>query len=417
MLSLLKGFRRRGGIAVFMSGTSGKVLSLLVAILIARWLEPEVYGYISYSVLVISGLIPFAGGGFDTALLRYGAIAGSEDERQSLSKYALTRGIMISSIMLLCIGVLASPICARMPGSLPYFYIIMFMLTGDYLFRCLTTHLRIFKKNEKFALLAFSRAVLLLFIVAFMVPFLHGYGYVLALAFSPFLSVLLFIKHWQGIPSADTKIIATPRKVLWRFAIYIGVGAVLSRMQFFIDGVVVGNMIEGSEALAQYRVASLIPMTLLIVPAMFFNTEYVHITENHGDRAYILGYLKRYWLLALALSVVMIVVSQLLGDWIVPLIFGQKYAASAPLFKMLIFGICGAFILRQPFGNLLNASGRAELNVANAAASVLVTLYLLMLLISEYGLLGAATATALSLWISGLLSTALYFTLVFPNLK
>jgi len=410
-------FRKRGGLAVFASGIGGKVISLLVAIVIARWLDPEVYGHISYAVIVVGALLPFSGGGFDTALLRYGAVAMDEDEKRALSKYALTRGMMLSVALLAVVAALAEPICGKKAESLPYLYIIMFLLLGDYIFRGIEVHLRIFKKNRIMAMMSFCRAGALLLLVLCLVPFIDGTGYAYALASAPLLVAMFFLVYLRNIRGADTSKISTSRPELWRFAILIGLGSILSRFQFFMDGIIVGNLIDDPEALAHYRVASLLPINLLMIPAMFFQSEYVHITENHDKRSFIVGYLKRYGLLAMGLSFGLIAVTQLFGELIITLIFGLKYASSAPLFKVLIFGLSGAYLLRQPFGILLNASGRADLNVVNSVISTVVTLSLLVYLILTYGLMGAAVGTAIAIWVSGFLSLFAYLIFVFPKLK
>ncbi|OOE39373.1 hypothetical protein BZG09_16900 [Salinivibrio kushneri] len=112
----------------------------------------------------------------------------------------------------------------------------------------------------------------------------------------------------------------------------------------------------------------------------------------------------------------MITFTQLCGEELILLLFGNKYFESVEVFKILSLGVCGSFLLRQPFGILINVSGRPSFNLINGILVLISTVLLLYFLVPKYGVVGAAYSSAIMLWGSGLLSLLTYYLFVFKRL-
>ena len=417
LITFLNQFHKRGGLEVFFSGIAGKLASLATSVVVARLLNRADYGLVSYALVIVLAIMPFSGGGMDTSLLRYGAISDSESEKGALFRFTLRSGLLLSFGITGVLLLLSKVICAKQPDALPYFQIFLLLVFGEFLLRMLQAQLRIHMLNRVYALVGFLRAILILALVLSLTPGFGALGYTLALVGAPLMVCFLFARYFWDHTGSQDHWFSSSRSELWRFGLLIGFGAILSRSQFYLDSIMVGNLISDTEALAQYRVACLLPLNLLALPTMFFNSEYVYITKIHADRNFVLQYLCRYEMLALLVCAVMVAATLFFAEEIILLIFGAKYLDSANLLKILVIGLCGAFLLRQPFGNLLNASGKANLNVVNAVLSVVMTVVLLSLLIPKFGTVGAAACTAATLWLSGILGAGMYFTVIFPKLK
>ena len=417
MRQLLKGYISRGGISIVISGVSVKLISLMVLALLARYLDKMEYGNLTYAVLVVSLLSPVVAGGFSRAFLRYGALCKTEEDvselYDSLHRYGLLASVALSIVFFLS----ASWISQGWPDAVIFLRILCWLFVAEYLLQMLNSYFRIRQMTRRFAIVNFSRAVCLALITLMLIFFISGKGYALAMVLAPLIVFVLqrgysiggFLKVGQSVVLKDPG--------FWSFLRFVSISAPLNSGSLLIGGIVVGAMLENAVLLAQYRVASLIPMTLLLLPKMFFTSEFVHITKNHESRSFVINYLKQYSFLMLSVSTVAILVSQLLGHQIITLIFGEKYSDSAHLFQIMTIGLCGALLLRQPFGVLLNSSGRAGLNMVNTLISTVLSLVLLAYLISLYGVVGAAYGVAISFWLSGLIGLAMYFLIVFPKLN
>jgi len=83
------------------------------------------------------------------------------------------------------------------------------------------------------------------------------------------------------------------------------------------------------------------------------------------------------------------------APWLIPLFYGDAYAASVPVFQVLaIYAMSTSISLLV--SNLLDYTGRARRRAINLTLSVLLNVALNILLIPQYGATGAATATAVS---------------------
>ena len=417
MDNVIVGYFRRGGLAILSSGFLVKGISLALSIFLARMISKENYGNVVYALLVVNLLRPIASSGFANTFLRYGSICKSEEEKDGLLAQLFKLGLFSSLVMTGLLLLLSWSVCSNKPDSLVYFWILTGSVVTDYLLQMLGAYFRIRSKSRSFAVMNVMRSVALACVaVAFV--FLYGaYGYAVALVVAPLVAFLLMGGFRSMVSSRGASVVRTTHPGMGKFWAFASVSAMISNGAFLIDGVIVGNMLSDPELLAQYRVAGLLPINLMIIPSMFFTSEYLHIAKNHESRSFVIKYLKEYMMIATALSLSVLLVSELLGEWLITLIFSEKYVDSAPLFKILIYGLCGAFILRQPFGVLINASGRSDLNLLSAVTTIIITVARLFYLIQSWGLYGAAIGTALAMWFTGLVGMALYFTQVFPKLK
>ena len=101
-------------------------------------------------------------------------------------------------------------------------------------------------------------------------------GYIIALVITPL--VIFSIYFFKLNVKLKNKSIELNKKDFWSYGFFVGIGAVASQLLFSTDILFIGNMIENSEKhIAGYKVASLIPMSLLILPTSYYNRLCAHI--------------------------------------------------------------------------------------------------------------------------------------------
>ena len=74
-------------------------------------------------------------------------------------------------------------------------------------------------------------------------------------------------------------------------------------------------------------------------------------------------------------------------------------------------GICGIYIFRGLFGNLLSSIGKAHVNYYITSVALIINLISNYFLIPEYGIKGAAITTSFLMWFTGILSFILFWIL------
>lgn len=148
-----------------------------------------------------------------------------------------------------------------------------------------------------------------------------------------------------------------------------------------------------------YRYISLIPFSLLFLPRVFMATDFVAFTEKIYDKTYI----KSYMLLFLVISIVLVITSYFLGDFILKLL-DQNFTKYTQTFFILMVGVCGIFIFRGLFGNLLSSIGKAHINYYIASIALLLNVFSNYYLIPRYGIKGAAITSTILMWFTGIVS-------------
>ena len=84
--------------------------------------------------------------------------------------------------------------------------------------------------------------------------------------------------------------------------------------------------------------------------------------------------------------------------------FGPEYIEAASLIPVFGFGLVGAFLFRNPFGNIITCVGWAKTNTIISIVVLLLDIVLNIFLVEKYGIIGAAYSTAILLWLAGIVS-------------
>ena len=110
------------------------------------------------------------------------------------------------------------------------------------------------------------------------------------------------------------------------------------------------------------------------------------------------------------ISVLMVIGSFFFADVILSLL-DSSFIKYQNTFFILMIGICGIYIFRGLFGNLLSSIGKAHVNYYIASVALIINLISNYFLIPEYGIKGAAITTSFLMWFTGILSFILFWIL------
>lgn len=347
--------------------------------------------------------------GANQSLIRFGAITPLHEQKRQLFYYTLWKGIFLSLVLMIGIW-LATPIISKnMPGSQKFIFILAIQLITLLFFENLKGYFRILRLNKPFALFEIVVSILLLLLGIAGIFIAGGVGYAWAIVIAPFIGFILFLFI---LPPALRKLSSpktTKHKGFWKYGFFAGLGAVTSQLLYMVDILILGNLQSNAAVVAQYKVASLIPLSLLLVPLAFINTDYVKIASNSRNPNYLKYYANHYLKVFSLASGIIAATLYFFSSFILTTLFGKQYNDGELLFQIFIAGLIGGILFRVPFGNILSALGKANWNSGIAVFVLTINIGLDYLLIKWYGALGAAIATTIIIWLSGFLSFIAFF--------
>ena len=185
----------------------------------------------------------------------------------------------------------------------------------------------------------------------------------------------------------------------------------VSELIFLLDVFFIGIFLDNS-AVAHYRIYSIIPFNLFFLAALFFQTAYPKLCENHQNNQYQLQFLFNFWKLMVPITILIFAVSYFGAEYILTL-FGNDYAENPKVFKILIVASISVLLLRTPFVYLLASKGKSIYNLIAALISILSLLVLIKPIISNFGLEGVAWLSLVNLFFIGNFQMISYFYLVY----
>ena len=399
--SFAQGFIYRKGGHIFSAAIISKILSFTLSLIIIRILTKEDYGNLKYAYTIISFIMPFMGMGIFQSFLKYAPVQKYLYERKSLFRYTFIKGCIASSLLILLIIIFSGLATQKVPNAYWYLITFSFLIISHFIFESIKNYLRIFYLNKAYAHLEIIHSVMVFISGAILTFYFGGIGYILSLISVPLLlSIWLLAK--KKILSKSMEFPSINKSKYWTYGIYTSLGGLVAQLIYAVDIISIGNILEDSKSIAQYSAISLIPFSLLFLPLTILKTDFVKLVQEATNRTYLVSYVKNFMLIFFFISIVLVLASYLFGNWFILQIFGQDYLEISNLLLVFTFGIAGAFMFRVPFGNIMVAIGWTKINTTISIFTLLVDLILNYFWIKEYGIIGAAYATSLLLWLSGL---------------
>ena len=387
---------------MFFASLFSKLLSLLASGIALQFIDNTALGIVLFSYNIILFLLPISGLGLSQSLIRFSALSNDAEDRNSIFLYVLKYGLLssIGMILLLIISSLFIPFDFK-DGHF-YMIFLSFLIIPNFLLEIIKGQLRLNHDNKNFAYSDFLYSIIFVLSITVLTYYLKEIGYIIALLITPLLTSLFFIKKLK-VNVKKIKRIPELNFAFWKYGFFASLSNVITQLLFVIDILLIGYLIKDPEMITNYRYISLIPFSLLFLPRVFINTDFVTFTEKIYDKNYILEYIKSYMLLFLIISVSLIIGSYFFGSLVLRLL-DDSFAIYGSIFFILMVGISGILIFRGLFGNLLSSIGKANINYYIASGALLFNIISNYYLIPLYGIKGAAITSAILMWVTGVTS-------------
>ncbi|MCF6296781.1 MAG: polysaccharide biosynthesis C-terminal domain-containing protein [Flavobacteriaceae bacterium] len=407
-------FHNRSGLNILTSTIIARILSFFASWIALQFIPSFELGLVIYAVNIISFIIPISGFGAPQGLLRYGALLNTENEKYQLFYFILKRGSLYSILLIVLIFILSPILSNKLNDVQPYLITISLSILTLFLLESLKVFFRILNQNQIFAKIEITYNVLLVVFVFLGAYFFKEKGYLAAIIIVPLITFFIFLNRIKK-PLKFSNAFQKPSFSFWKYSFFTGLSNVTSQLLIVLDIILIGNILLNPEMVTIYKYISIIPFSILFLPRAILTTDFVSLTKNYSDKIYINKYIKNYILLFAIISIALLIITFLFTNLILGF-FGEEFVIFKQSFRVLMIGISSILILRGLFGNLLSVIGKATINYWISLFAIIVNLISNYILIPKYGILGATITSSIIMWLTSILSVALFY-FYYKNIK
>ncbi len=404
LAKFIREFIENKGFLVFLSTITGKICGFLSTLIAVRLISSGEYGQITLIASVFAFFAPLTGLGSYQGLLRYGSLEKDSSQKEVLSRYVFSKGFSNHFLIISLYLIVSFFYIIKYNQIIPVIIAFGIGFIGFYFFNYIQTYYRIKDDNSTFSLLNISVNLAGLLLTLLLTYFYQTAGYLFAIALTPWVSLLFFKRHhWKR----KFKIPPLNLKKFWKYSIHASVTYFLSDILFSLDFFFIGILLD-DKSIAFYKVAAIIPMNLMFLPLTFMQTDFPKLTKNHKNKSYLIFYIKNYYKLFIPMGLGILLAGFFLKDILIPFIFGKEYSGNGWIFFILLCGVVGNMWMRNLYGNLIAAIGKAEWNTYTAIGAIICMSLFSLLLIPKYGITGAAVGMTLAFTFTGITGLLLF---------
>ena len=385
---------------------TGKVVtllgSLLVGILVARYLGPEQYGLMNYVVSFVMLFQVLASFGMDNIEIREESKTPEEKDKIIGTAFALKIIFAIITIGLVCLTAWLFEADRFTKWMIMLYSLSMVMNSFSVIrnyFTSLVWNEYIVKTEISRTLIGASIKVLLLLLKA---PIIYFF---IALLFDTILIAGGYLMSYRRKIDSIWK---------WRFdkatAMYmikqsfplaVSLSAVL--IYHRVDQIMVGKMLTNTE-LGYYSVASRFTEIIMFIPTILAQTITPILVRNYKENfAIYRSKTQQFVNITVWICIIISVVTALLSHWLILYTFGSQYLPATIVLQILAFKSVGD-ALSATAGNMIIIESIQKYAWIRSVTACFVCVGLNLLFIPRWGLIGTAFASILTYFYAGTFS-------------
>ncbi|SFI42065.1 oligosaccharide flippase family protein [Halpernia frigidisoli] len=395
----IKDFFTNEGHHVFLSLLIAKICGFLGSLFIIHLLSESDFGRVSIVSSVFFIFLAFSGFGSQQILLRYGSVAQDLEEKNALSSYLFRKGFFYQLLLSVLFFIVSVFYITRYEDIFFIFLLFNIRLIGSYFLIHIQCEFRISGKNKDFATVSNAVNILGLILLFVLSKYFGLNGYLFAIAFTPFVSLFWLKKSPKSI---TLKSFRFKKKELWNFGILAGGSALLSDMLFSAD-VLLLSFLMTETAVANYKVAILIPSNITFLAATFMQTDYSLLAKNSKNKSFLKNYILNFYKIFVPVSAVIFLVGFIFKTKIISFFFSEKYSGNEMVFAVLLAGFSLNMLLRNLYGTLISAVGLMKFNTFISLLNIIFLVIFAFIFVNKLGILGMAVSLSLSMFLSGIL--------------
>lgn len=381
------------------------LLTFIVGILSARYLGPSNYGLISYTSSFVSFVIPVVTLGMDGVIIKK-MIAAPKEEGLYLGSCILYRSIsaLLCSISIILIVLVSNPNDMLMLSLISLQSIQLFFRAINILDAWFQRHLL-----SKYVSIAKMIASILVsgYRIFLLISDKDVRWFALSNSLSTIVITIILLVFYKINAGQKLKVYFKYGLNVLKESYHFIISGIMSAIYGQMDRVMLGEMLS-SEAVGLYTIAATICSMWIFIPTAIINSLRPGILEhkNSGNEMKYICNLRRLYSIIIYLCIAVSIVIFVLGDYVVNLLYGYEYSGAITALKVLIWSEVFS-MLGVARGIWILAENKNKYVKYYLFMGVILNLFLNLMLIPKYGIIGAAVAT---------LSTQIFTSLISPLL-
>ena len=413
IIDMVSRLRANGFFHIFLSNILNMVIAFITGIILVRVLSKSDFGTYSYANNIFSIFIIFNGLGATSAALQLCSETDDKAKRDALSNFGYLFGAKFSLLLCLIILFTAAFISLPVEGSsrlLGFLFLLPFLIFINEMQKVV---LRSELKNSHYAYSNIITTFLVLIGTVSGAFLWNTTGLIFGRYLAVLMSIIVVAVVFKSIPRRKApKASRDEKKPFRRIAVVSSLNNGLGELTYLIGTFIVGVALSSSEAVAVYQVATTIPIALNFIPLSVVIFIYPYFARNKKDHSWVWKNYKHIMAVTMIISIAISLFCIIGASQIVEIVFGAQYLEAVTPFRILMAGFAFASSLRVISGNLLVTQRKLLFNSVITGGSILLLIALNIILVPQYGIVGASVAQATMLLLSGCVSTIYFSKLV-----
>lgn len=383
-----------GALHITMGTFLTKFVAFFGSIFVVRLMSKEDYGLLSYIENIYSYAMLFAGLGLSNALLRY-LIVADEYKKKSYFNYIILNSFIRNVIILvvMIIGSIVINFPDKYQGAKIWIPVIAFLLPFQDLVNDDLFTLRAFFKNKLYAYFSFALSTSLV-VGRILGVVVGGVGGVIwsriLINFLCGTIAYYFIKKRMFVSEIAAPLLITERRMVNSYSFQYMITNGFWALFMLNDTFLLGHLLNDPVALADYKVAYVLPGNISIIANAIGIFVAPYFTKNEKDELWVRrNYKKVFAANATVVGIVTLLII-VFGKYLVLIMYGEQYLNIVPLMQILCVAAFVNSGLRYTTANLLSAMGEVKANMYISFGGILLQTIADFLFIPKFGAISVA---------------------------
>lgn len=400
---------------IFGSSTINKVIGFVSSWVIVRIISKPEYGVYTKANNIYSFFLLLSGLGIASAVLQICSESNDEKRRNDFYCFGMRFGLKINLLLALLIACVGLFVPLSIEGSNRLLVMMCGLPIALIIPEMQLLYLRSTMQNK-----SFSKANTFCCVVHMLLSCLFAFVWKApGLVFANYLSYAItafFIAKRYNAPAVCRKVrlAREDKKTLFSIALISMLNSGLSQLMYLLDVFVLGVFVPDSSVIASYKIATNIPTAMSFIPSALVVYLYPYFARHKDDRKWLI---RSYEKMVISFGLFNICISAglfLLATPIIRILFGAQYLDAVIPFRILSISYFFSATFRTISGNLIVTQRKLKFNLFMAVISSAMNTALNVIMIQKWQSIGAAIATLVTCFVTGLAST-IYLLITFKK--
>lgn len=390
----------KGFVHIMGSGVVSKIFTFVGNVFVVRILTKAEYGIFGYVDNLMAFVAILNALGVSYGILQFCSESRPESEKYAYYRFGLKFGIIFDVLLSLTTLLLALFAPLKLPAARTSLIIYSLYPIPAFLFQYYCIVLRYKRNNKMYAYLTNIQAGIYAIVEVVASIYFKQNGIIFALYASSMVAGLIGIivvrnSHEKNHGEIDFsyKLDKYKKIELIKYSAISCANTMISNLLILLDVFLIGVYISNPDTIASYKVASTIPLALIFIPNSLMMFVYPYFAENNRNKEWLKKYSKLLFLASGALNLIITAILVIFAPLIIKLLWGSKYLSSVTMFRILAINYFVSGTFRINIINIMNAIKKVKENLYVSFFTAAANIILDIVLIKNFGAVGAAYAT------------------------